>query len=251
MIAINLPNELLGRMNWIWLLLFFAIMATLNLVLAMRRDKEKLGKLRYLHIILYLISVLAAAFGFYHQQASSQDTKVQNKVLRSEVTQLSERIDYLQGQQQDLIDGNRGLLSKLDIAISNSDTILAFVKADTIRPNFPPKILGSKSQLIELEEKRRIELDPVSKNEFTSYIFRSREATPLRDIRIELKFDKPVLAVESHFLGAFVIDQGTRDTLINLTKYIYQTGYLSQSNDILIRVQSSQRNELKSVKISP
>ena len=177
--------------QWIWIFLFTIFVYLVALIIALQKDREQLKKQKLLLIFGFLLSVILAGIVYYQQDLLAEERKKQ--------------IAYLEGQQQDLLDGNKALLQSFNLIKTMADTILAEVrinqKLDTTRIVIPYSPL----HLFELEEKR-IE----GKNSRTGlynskFYFRSRHVTPLRDIRIEMTFGEPVQFVTSRMIGAFVL----------------------------------------------
>lgn len=223
--------------QWFWAFLFTISVTLVALIIALRKDREQLKKQKFLLIFGFLLSVTLAGIVYYQQDQLAEERKKQ--------------IIYLQGQQQDLLDGNIALLGNFDVIKSMADTILAEVRSNetsessrVVLPLFP-------AYLFEIKEKRIEMNNPRSGISISNFYFRSIHVSPLRDIRIEMIFENPVKYVTSRLIGAFVIEQATMDTLIEGTKYVFTTGYLSQSNDIEIAVESETPIKLIDLKLSP
>lgn len=211
--------------------------------LTWHEKREHLGRYKYLLLVLFLLSVALAFYGMYRQDASSREAKAQNQTLRSQVTNL-------EGKQKQLLDDNRTLAGKLDDLMAKSDTILAALRTTKGTVGTVLIVPKAPTRLIELTERRRSWRD-TSGNFHLVLIFRSRDATPLRDINIKLEYESPVSNVEAVITGAFVIEQGTQKKPVKDRRYEYYTGYLSQSNDIVIETIGKDTVKVRNIQVSP
>lgn len=238
----------------LWLIITiiaFVSWSIISTYLTWVKDKDQLGRKRLLLLILCLLSVITVLIGYVKQYNSSIDTRIANERLLDRNQLLLDKVDTLSGQQEVLREDNRSLIQKLDSLRADHRIIL--VRLENIK-GIPTAIsipVVVETQLMEVQEGGTPEKDSMTGVIRTQFVFRARNVTPLRDIRIQMSFDKPVLKVTSRIKGAFVIEQGTIDSLsADRTTYIYRTGYLSQSNDILIEVMSKDEIQAK-ISLSP
>gem|GEM_PF-7044579 len=150
-----------------------------------------------------------------------------------------------------LRDDNRAALHLLQELQSGHDTLLAEIRAGRSVPAVTPTVTKSKPELEEITDQRRNFFDSKTGLTHTLLLFRSKNVLPLRDIKIDVTFEKPVDSVAFHLQGAFVIEQGTHRPIDGPTHYVYETDYLSQSNDIVMEVLSKGPIVVASMTLSP
>lgn len=212
--------------------------------LSWKTDSERLGKVRYILLCVFLVSTGLALYGSYTQDSESQAAKAQNKTLLGSV-------EYLKGQQSVLLDDNKSFLTRLSDISTCYDTILSIVRTQNTIDTSNVVQLATESKLMEIKDRRKTIKDPTDGLFHSIFVFRSRNVIPLRDIRIVMNFDQPVIDCKANIRGAFVVEQGTRSSLKNPTEYHYSTDYLSQSNDIIITAVSKVPTVLSILNISP
>jgi hypothetical protein len=220
--------------NWILIIAiaFVLVPAAIKLALDLKKERKDSGKWNYFLVAFYVIGTAGAIWGLLGQRQASNDLM---KKYDTQQDSLLKEIKYLKGMESD---GNKTFIGQFDTLRADNDTILSKIETIKKTPNPKSVIINKSMELEEVENKRIVQTDAKTGLINSRFIFRSKYMTPLRDIRIEMTFDKPVISVNSYIYGAWVKEQGTSKSPISSTRYIYQTGNLDESNVIIFDVVS-------------
>jgi len=189
-------------------------------------------------LVLIILGSATIWLGWYQQDTAQRHLKTKIDQILSDGAKEEQARSILEA-----IDGVQGTTDTTLVLVRNlsSDTVMPFVaRVDTFYVSTEPGELHPvmpRTRLQRVEAKSVLAQDLPSGEKLTQLVFRDRESRVLRDIKIDLKFDKPILSASYQFLGAVVIDQGSR--LIpseDSTRLFFSTSYLSPSNDICINI---------------
>lgn len=211
-----------------------SLLAILGYFLAYKTDQTKLRRYKKWFIFGALLSIVLIWGDYIIQRSESESIKNQNY-------KLSIQIDTFQEQSSKLKLQNDTLILQQAKLIDDNKKLLKFRLESKIQ-----------SQIVLVENRTDRRQDPRTKLIYTHYIFRSRTPIPARDVSILLTFDGSFENATARISGAVVIEQGTK-TSVNPehTMLSYSTGYLSESNDVIIEVISKNPLNIIGKKLSP
>ncbi len=196
-----------------------------------KKDEKKLHDYRYLLLVAAMMSVGGVWGGFIIQEVKSGEVKAQNARLTTDIT-------FLKGQSDRLQDKNDTLIGKQNKLIEDNKKILG--KLNAYESLLASKWQAPKSEtaMEEFRERRATFRDSSTGLVHSRFWFGARKAMPLKNISIQMLFDKPIVSISPKIVGAVVLEQGTSIAYPDSTRFLYKTGYLSESNDICIDVAS-------------
>jgi hypothetical protein len=220
------------------------------------------GKLRRYRLLLGFVALLAPAliWGEYiYQDRENKTILAKFSEIKTQYASLLGENDTLSLKVNQIIESNRELLGYLEpfreIWVSTYPGLSpAEASAQLATDLYSKKQLArnTQSEIILLDDRIAIQRAPNTGLTHTRYVFRSRQPYPLRDIYIKLRFDGRILNAIGRLSGAVVFEQGS-EMLIHSDScgLTYFTGYLSESNDIVIEVVSHAPLNILSSDLSP
>jgi len=205
-------------------------------------NKEKLKSNIFLAILIAVAAVLSTTTQIW--QKSTQDSRE---------AQYQSRYDSLQTSNQYVIIQNDTLTSQVKKLSAQLEPVIKLANE-----NFPDlaervaieqlllKISKMESKIKYLKSASSV--NSKDGNYITEFYFGSDYPVAVRDIKINIEFDKSLLDAEYRIAGAFVVEQGSNLILTANNKIEFTTGLLAVGNDIII--QTISRDSLSIINMS-
>lgn len=237
-----------------------SVLAVLGYFLTYILNRKKLRG--YKKLLLFCVAAITVTLIWIQYCSQEKESAAKNQEytsIKDKLTEIRQQSDTLKLQVKEAVEGNKKLLSDFEPLIQiwqtkystlNPKEAFAAIahdlqgKTETVKPN--------QTLLLLISDKTKVQRATDTGLIHTYYFFRSRYTMPLRDISISLRFDTPFISVNARIVGAVVFEQGS-----NLSKstdsstLTYSTGYLSESNDIMIEVVSRKTINIISSQLSP
>jgi len=235
------------------------ILALLGYVLTYLK-KDRLGGYRPWLIVLCAVLASAVIWGKHCDDASVSRSKDRDYAfIKSELTEIRKQNDTLKVQLNETVKTNKNLLGYLEpfnpvwdarYPGLGPDQAFAALARDLQAKGKAARVAQTGLEL--LTDQTKVQKSANSGLIQTRYLFRSRYTMPLRDISIRLQFDDRLARAQARITGAVVIDQGSRLSVApDSAELTYSTGYLSESNDIMIEVAAQKPLNIVSMQLRP
>jgi hypothetical protein len=237
-----------------------SVLAVLGYFLTYILNRKKLrGYKRLLLFCVGAITVTLIWVQYCSQEKESASKSQEYTSIKTQLAEIRQQNDTLKLQVKETVEGNRKLLGDfkplMQIWQTEYPKLTPKEAFAAIAHDLQGKYETAKSiqtLLLFMSDKTKVQKATDTGLIHTYYFFRSRYTMPLRDISINLRFDTPFISVNARIVGAVVFEQGS-----NLSKstdssaLTYSTGYLSESNDIVIEVVSRKPISIVSNQLSP
>ncbi len=237
-----------------------SVLAVLGYFLTYILNRKKLRGYKQLPLFCAAAITVALIWVQYCSQEKESASKSREYTsIKTQLAEIRQQNDTLKLQVKETVEGNRKLLGDFEPlmqiwqtkypALAPKEAFAAIAhdlqgKTETAKPN--------QTLLLLMSDKTKVQKATDTGLIHTYYFFRSRYTMPLRDISISLRFDTPFISVNVRIVGAVVFEQGSRlSKSIDSSSLTYSTGYLSESNDIMIEVVSQEPINIFSSQLSP
>jgi hypothetical protein len=239
------------------LALLIGFLVVLGYLLDYFLDRHKHKNLRkWIAIVGIILSLVIIGLNYLRQEQQISDWE-------AKFTSAQKGLDEIIEQNKHLLSQNDTLEVEIETV---SEKLQPFIQVAT--RNYPAlnkdqalaKLVTDISRTLEHMQPRLILLTDKTESWkdtnglfHTRYFFDSQYPVPLKNISIEMKFDKPFIKAEGKIVdGAVVMDEGSRTVIDNDRKgFKFVTGLLIVGNEIMIEVISKEQLNIMWKRLSP